>query len=314
MQAWSAAGDRNFDQAKRYAETVAALSNGRLVIEAFPAGAIVPVRKEYEGLLKGSVELIYSPDGWWDALFGASSILFSQWVGGLTGVQLMFWDLAGGGRELSHKMVKDHPAVFVSPLTVHPAEVWAHTNKELKTLADIKGLKIRVGAAPLAEIYKRLGASPVVLSGAEIYESAKRGVIDAFEYVTPSVNFSMGFHEVTKYIYLSPVRAPADRQSVWATKEAWGKLPVDLQKLLVASAEAIVPKFFAETIVLDAIALDKMKAYGNIILSVPKDIDAELFKVASAYYDEQAATLPFFKEVMESQRKFKILADLQNIQ
>ena len=226
---------------------------------------------------------------------------------------MTFWDLAGGGRDLAFKMVKDLPVLFIGPLTVHPAEVWAQSKKPLNSLADIKGLKIRVGAAPLAEIYKRMGAAAVVLSGAEVYEAAKRGVIDAFEYVTPSINYSLGFHEVTEYLYLSPVRAPADRQSVWVTKDAWNKLSPALQKLVVATAEALVPKFFAETIVKDAEALDKMKAYGTKILPVPKDIDDELIKVASAYYDEQAVKDPFFKEVLESQRKFKALADLQNV-
>jgi len=288
------------------------LSEGRLAVEAFAAGAVLPVRKEYDGLIKGSVEAIHTPDGWWDALFKAC-YMFSQYVGGPTGVQLMFWDLAGGGRDLAHKMVKDLPVQFIGPLTVHPAEVWAHTKKPLNSLADIKGLKIRVGAATLAEIFKRMGAAPVVLSGAEVYESAKRGVIDAFEYVTPSINWSMGFQEVTEYLYLSPVRAPADRQSVWVTKDAWNKLSPALQKLVVATAEALVPKFFAETIVKDAEALDKFKAYGTKILPVPKDIDDELLKVGTAWMEEQAAGDPFFKEVLDSQRKFKALADLQNI-
>jgi TRAP-type mannitol/chloroaromatic compound transport system substrate-binding protein len=225
----------------------------------------------------------------------------------------MFWDLAGGGRELSFKMVKDLPVQFIGPLTVHPAEVWAQSKKPLNTLADIKGLKIRLGSAPLAEIYQRMGAAPVVLSGAEIYESAKRGVIDAFEYVTPSINYSMAFHEVTEYLYLSPVRAPADRQSVWVTKDAWNKLSPALQKLVLATAEALVPKFFAETMVKDAEALDKMKAYGTKILPVPKEIDDELIKVANKYFDELSADDAFFKEVIDSQRKFKALADLQGV-
>jgi len=313
MQSWAAAGDRSYLQAERYANTITELSNGRLKVEAFPAGAIIPVRKEAEGLIKGSVEIAYLPDGWWDAFYMAS-YMFSQYVGGPTGVQLMFWDLYGGGRELSQKMVKDLPVVFVGPLTVHPAEVWCHSKKPLNTIADIKGLKIRVGASSLAEIYTVLGAAPVVLSGAEVYESAQRGVIDAFEYVTPSVNWGMGFNEVTDYVYLSPVRAPADRQSVWVTNDAWNQLTPDLQDLVIGTAERLVPRFFAETIVLDAEALDKFTDYGNQVLQVPKEIDEELMKVAAKWLDEKSAADPFFAEVLESQRAFKALCELQNIQ
>ena len=108
LQSFEASGGRSYEQTKRFAETVTALSGGRLTVEPFPAGAIVPVRKEYDGLIKASVEVIHAPDGWWDALYKAS-YLFSQYVAGPTGVQLLFWDLAGGGRQLSEKMVKDVP-------------------------------------------------------------------------------------------------------------------------------------------------------------------------------------------------------------
>jgi len=313
MQSWAPAGDRSFEQADRYAKMITALSDGRLKVEAFPAGAIIPVRKEAEGLAKGSVEMAYLPDGWFDAFYQSGHV-FSQWVGGLTGVQLMFWDLAGGGRALSQEMVKDVPIHFVAPLTVHPAEVWCHSKKELKTMDDIKGLKIRVGSSSLADIFQDLGAAPVVLSGAEVYESAKRGVIDAFEYVTPSVNWGMGFHEVTDYLYMSPVRAPADRQSVWVTDEAWAELSPDLQDLIINSAEALVPRFFAETIVLDAEALEKFEDYGTKVLPVPAEIDEALIIAANAWLDEKTATDPFFAKVAESQVRFKLLCEMENVQ
>jgi len=281
-------------------------------VEPFPAGAILPVRKEHEGLLQGAVEMIYSPDGWMDAFFKAS-YLFSQWVNGPTGTQLMLWDYAGGGRELSKEMLKGLEIEFIAPLTVHPAEVWCHSKKAINSLADIKGLKIRVGSSVLAEIYKLLGAAPVVLSGAEVYESMKRGVIDAFEYVTPSVNWSMAFQEVSDYVYISPVRAPADRQSVFINKAFYNKLSPDLQMLLVTTAEALVPRFYSESIVLDAAALEKFIAYGNKVLPVPADVDAELGKVADKFFDTEAAKDPFFKKVIESQRAFKKFCEQSNV-
>jgi len=312
IQSFAPAADRSFQQTKRYAEMITTMSNGRLVVEAFPAGAILPAHKEFEGLLRGSVEAVHTPDGWLQGLF-PSSYLFSQYVGGLTGVQNMLWELAGGGHELAEEMVKDQPVVFVSPLTVHPAEVWLHSKKRLDTLADLKGLKVRFGAPALVDIFGKMGVAGVSLPGGEIYEAAQRGVIDGFEYITPSVDWGMGFQEVTDYLYLSPSRAPCDRQSVWVTKDVWEALSPDLQEIVVQSARALVPLFFGETIVLDAEALKKFKEYGNEVLSVPKEIDEELYKVATEYYDDQAAKDPFFKKVLESQRAFKALCEEQNI-
>ena len=289
------------------------MSNGRLVIEPFPGGAILPGREEFDGLLRGSVEAVHTPDGWLVDYF-TPSYLFSQYVGGLTGVQNILWDLAGGGRELSQEMVKDVPVEFVSPLTTHPAEVWAHSKVRLDTLADLEGWKVRFGSAPLLDIFGRMGVAGVSLPGGEIYEAAQRGVIDGFEYITPSVNWGMGFHEVTDYLYLSPSRAPCDRQSVLVTEDAWAELTPELQTIAVKAAEALVPLFFAETIVLDAVALEKFIDYGTHVLPVPKEIDDELYRVASEYFDEQAAKDPYFAKVIESERAFKALCDLQNIQ
>ena len=72
--------------------------------------------------------------------------------------------------------------------------------------------------------------------------------------------------------------------------------------------------FFAETIVLDAVALKNFIDYGTHVLPVPKEIDDELYKVASGYFDEQAAGDPYFAKVIASERAFKALCDLQNIQ
>ena len=313
MQTWAAAADLTHKATERYAATVEEMSEGRLKINTFPAGGVVPVRQEHESVMLGTVEAIMAPDGWMEA-YNKASYLFSQYVDGPTGVQLMFWDLAGGGRQLSQELVQDFPVHFVGPLTVHPAEVDLHSNEHIQSLADMQGLKVRMGSAPLAEIYTRLGAAPVVLSGAEIYEAAQRGVIDAFEYVTPSVNWSMGFQEVADYMYLSPVRAPADRQSIWVNEEAWNELSPELQTIVTKAAEALVPRFFAETIVADAAALDAFRDYGVTILSTPEDIEEELKRVAEQYFDEEAARDPFFAKVLESQRTFKAYCEEQNIQ
>ena len=314
MQSWAPAGDRGFTHMKRVADAITALSNGRLLIETFPAGAIVPAKKEHEGLQRATIDLSHVGVAWLDAYGVNSGLLFSQWVNGLTGVQLMFWDFAGGGRDLGKKTTTGLEEEYISPLTVYPAEVWMHSKKEVKSLADLKGMKMRVGTPLLAEMFTRLGMAPVVLSGAEVYEAAKRGVIDAFEYVTPSVNFSVGFHEVADYVYLSPVRAPSDAQHFFANKGVWNKLDPSLRNLITTTAEAYIPRYFAESIVVDNEALQKMKAYGNKVLPIPKDIDEELGKIAVKYYDELAAKDALFKEVLESQRVFKALAQLQNVQ
>jgi len=155
------------------------------------------------------------------------------------------------------------------------------------------------------EIFSQMGVSAVVLSGAEVYESMKRGVIDGFEYVSPAVNWSNAFQEVAEYVYLSPVRAPSDSQELWVNKAAWDKLDADLQELISTSAYSIVPSYFAKGVVLDIEAIQNFKDYGCKVLPVPKEIDEELGRIAAPVYDKIAAEDPFYKKVMESQRAWK---------
>jgi TRAP-type mannitol/chloroaromatic compound transport system substrate-binding protein len=169
----------------------------------------------------------------------------------------------------------------------------------------MNGLKMRVGVPVLVEIFKEMGVSAVVLSGAEVYESMQRGVIDAFEYVSPAVNWSNGFQEVADYVYLSPVRAPSDSQELWCNESTWNELPTDLQGLVKAASNSLVGPYFAEGVMMDIEALQNFKDYGCQVLPVPDEIDAELGRIAAPIYDAIAAENPIYKKVLESQRAWK---------
>jgi TRAP-type mannitol/chloroaromatic compound transport system substrate-binding protein len=292
-----------------------AMSNGRLDIEAYPAGAILAPKEEHLGLLKGGIEAIHAPFGWAEGIWPASAFISAVHTGiGLTGTQFIYWDRAGGGREMAQRVVENDPVVFVGLLTVHPAEIWGHTNKELRTLEDMEGLKFRFGGTRFAEIFEPLGVSGVVISGAEVYESMQRGVIDAFEYITPSVTWGMGFHEVCEYIYLSPTRQPHDGQDLFMSQEAWDKLSPDLQQLMESVCNDIAPLFFAETIVLDAEALEKLKDYGIKVLPVPEEIDEAMIKSSEEWYAKKALEDPFWAEILEAQAAWKAICEEAEIQ
>jgi len=287
-------------------------SEGRLVVEPFASGAILPGGKELDGVIKGSVEAIHAPCGWHVSLFPAASF-YCQSVGGLTGVQMMMWMLVGGGDELAKRMYSELDLQFIANLTIHPAEVWAHSTVALNSMDDIKGLKIRLGTTELSSIFERLGATPVFLPGGEIYESCQRGVIDAFEYITPSLNWGMGFQEITDYMYLSPSRAPADTQSLIINGKVWAELTPGLKMIVENAARTTGPLFFAESVAMDAEAIDWYRDYGTHVENLPKDIEDALLSTAKEYYKEVAAKDAFYAEVYESLQAFRDVCELQGI-
>jgi TRAP-type mannitol/chloroaromatic compound transport system substrate-binding protein len=307
LQSWAPAGDPTFAAAVEFAEFVKVASDGRLVITPFNAGAIIPAGKEFDSVIAGSVEAIHGAPGWAIGYFPAS-VFYNNVVSGLTMNQTKTW-LIKEGLELARKNYSPLGAFYVGPLTPHNAEVWAMSKKPIKSLADLKGYKMRLGNAALNDIMSRLGVTPVFLPGGEIYEAAQRGVIDGFEYVTPSVNWAMGYQEVTQYMYLSPSRAATDAQALFVNQKVWDKLPADLQKIVELAAFYAADRYYTKEVSDDAEAMKKFAAHGTIIEKVPADIEAALAKAAIAYYDEQAAKDPKYKEIYDSFKAWKLVCE-----
>ncbi len=312
LQSWAPAGDATYEAAVNFANLVKEASGGRLLITPFNAGAIIPAGKEFDSVLSGSVEAIHGAPGWSLGYFPAA-IFYNNTVGGLTANQQRMW-LEYEGLELARKNYSKLGAYYVGPLTPHNAEVFAHSTKELNSVEDLKGFKVRMGSAALNEIFARMGAAPVFMPGGEVYEATQRGVIDGFEYVTPSVNWGMGFQEVTPYMYLSTSRAPTDAQALFVNQKEWDKLPADLQAIVTTACFMVADQYYVEEIVRDAEALKKFEEYGTKISGVPEDIEALLYETAQAYYEEQAASDPAFKEIYDSVKKWQVISKQFNIQ
>lgn len=298
LQSMCAAGDFGFQGADRFAKLVTEASGGRLEVTAFTAGAITPAGKEFEATIAGSVEASHVSTGWAIGYVPAG-VFYTSCVGGLTGNQLMMW-LDAEGTEIARELYRPVGVEYIEPLTIHPAEIWAHSNKALNSVADIKGLKIRLGTTALNVIFEKMGASPVFLPGGEIYEGMQRGIIDAFEYITPSLNWGMGFQEVAKYLYLGASRSPTDTQTLFVNKKKWDELPDDLKEIVKTTAHQVGRQFFTDEFLLDQVAIVDFKDYGTVIENIPKDIEDLMYEKAFEYYEEEAAKDPVYAKVYHS--------------
>lgn len=218
-------------------------------------------------------------------------------------VFLSWWN-DGGGFELQERMFKGYNVMGIrGSCALLPPEIFAHTNKPINSLADMKGLKIR-SAGVSGEVLKRIGASVVSMPGGEVYEAMKRGVIDAFEYSTAAVNWAQGFQEVAKYAILSGVRAPMEFNTYGVNRGAWEKLPPDLQTIVAEVMRGETMKAWAESQLAEAKAIENFRKYGTLLPKLPKDAETELIKFANQYYDEQSAKDPFAAEIIQSQRNY----------
>jgi TRAP-type mannitol/chloroaromatic compound transport system substrate-binding protein len=287
-------------------------SGGRLEVKPFVGGSIVPVYKELDAINENVLQMgytcpMYNLDKW------PAAGLISSRPGVLPGEALRAWFDFGGGADLMNKMMEGFNVMtFPGALSPLPQEVFFHSKVPLRTMADIKGLKARC-MGDGGEILKRVGAATVIIPGGEVYEAMQRGTIDAFEYSTLASNWNMHFNEVAKYVYLSPSRAAADPQVFFVNKDAFNKLPADLQ-LIVKSVVSDYTMRQHEYLIAESIkAMESFKKAGNQVLQVPKVIEDAVAVAADKFYTEKSASeKPIFAEIYNSMKAFGVSYDLMN--
>jgi len=281
-------------------------SGGRLEVQAFVGGSIVPVYKELDAINENVLQMgytcpMYNLDKW------SAAGLISSRPGALPDEVLRSWFNFGGGADLMNKMMEGYNVMtFPGALSPLPAEVFFHSKKKLNTMADIKGLKARC-MGDGGEILKRLGAATVIIPGGEVYEAMQRGTIDAFEYSTLASNWNMHFNEVAEYVYLSPIRAPSDPQVFFVNKDAWNKLPADL-KAIVQNVVSNYTQLQHEFLIAESIkAVESFKKAGNKVVKVPKVIEDAVAAEADKFYTEKSKSeKPIFGEIYESMKAYGI--------
>lgn len=279
-------------------------SGGRLEVQAFVGGSVVPETKELDAVIDGVLDLcytcpMYNLDKW------SSAGLISSRPGGLPGQILTQWFDYGGGWELMNKMMEGYNAMvlpgFLSP---EPGEVFLHSKKKVETVEDLNGLKVRTSGDG-GEILARMGVTTIFLPGGELYEAMQRGTIDAFEYAGLSTNWSMHFNEIAEYVIISPVRAPSDPHVWFVNKESWEALPDDLKVLVqnVLARWSQEQQNFESHNDLDAIQY--FKDAGCEVYDLPKEVEDALSKEAQAFYAEKTAQEdPIFGEILDSMNAY----------
>jgi TRAP-type mannitol/chloroaromatic compound transport system substrate-binding protein len=224
-------------------------------------------------------------------------------VAGLSPMEMMLWVLQGGGLDLCREMFAQSN-VYIYPNITHTPEIFLSSNKPLNTVGDLKGLKIRT-AGDDGAIFTRLGASTVNVPPGEVYESMKRGVIDAFQIGSPSIDWSYGMQEVTKYVYLSPVRQPCELFILLIMGDSWAKLTPDLQKIVQACSLEEAWTHLSIQATLDIGAAVKYVDYGVKVAPASKEIEDAVIREAEAFYKELSAKDPFYAKVVDSQLNFR---------
>lgn len=291
------------EMAELFAKQVDALSNGRLKIQPFAGGTIAPALEVTDAVQKGICEIGHLWPGY-DIGRDPTTAILGGWAGGMESVPMLHWLYAGGGAAMWSEFRMEKFGVVAFPCGMRPTEVFLHSHKPIKTLADFKGAKIRTVGA-WAEILPKLGASVVTLPGNEVFPALERKVIDATEWATPGENVISGFHEVAKYIVIPGAHQPSAPFELVINKAKWESLPKDLQNIVQTAALAVTFDSWVRIGKLDMGAMDVFKKKGNEILVLDSETQTACLNLGKEWAQEKAAQNEWFKKVLTSMNEFE---------
>ncbi|HAB04275.1 MAG TPA: ABC transporter substrate-binding protein [Alcanivorax sp.] len=289
--------------ANRFAERVTAMSGGRLTIKVHGAGELVPAMGVFDAVRDGSAEMGHSASYYWKGKHPATPF-FTAVPFGLTAQELNSWVNFGGGQELWDELYGEF-GIKPLPCGNSGTQMAGWFRKEINSLEDIKGLKIR--APGLAgEVMQRIGATPVQMPGGEVFTSMQTGALDAADWVGPYNDLTFGLHKVAKYYYYPGWQEPGAMLEMMINKEKWDALPEDLQAIVKNAAEAENQHIYDEFTARNAEALKQLvNEHGVELRRLPDEVLEALEKTSQEAVEDLVAGNDQARRIYESYRDFR---------
>ena len=291
------------EDAKGFAKNVELLTEGRIKIRVFPGGTLGSPLKVTETVKTGVAEAGHNWPGY-DWGIDKTAVLFGGYAGSMGPERSIQWFYQGGGIELYRQWRLEKFGVIGIPCAFSSTELFLHSRKPVRSLADFKGLKIRTAGA-WAEIAQKLGASTVILPGAEVYAALERGVVDATEWSSPSVNLSAGFHKVAKYIVIPGIHQPYAMVECEINKKAWGGLSNRDKTLVQLAGKITALDAWMRYADKDADAFNSFLKFGNKIVELDADFVAKARQATVEWANKQAKKNKWFAKVMAHQQAYQ---------
>jgi TRAP-type mannitol/chloroaromatic compound transport system substrate-binding protein len=291
------------DGCERLARRIGELSEGRLRIQVFAAGELVPPFGSFDAVSDGTVEVGSGASYYW-----AGKEPATQWFAavpfGLNAQGMSAWFHAGDGLKLWEEIYAPFQ-LLPRPGGSTGVQMGGWFNTKINAVSDYKGLKMRIPGLG-GKVVAKAGGTVVLLPGGEIFTSLERGVIDATEWVGPLHDLRMGFYRAAKYYYYPGWHEPGTYLEYFFNKKAYESLPKELQQIVdaacVESEHWSLTQFEAQ----NGAALQTLVNDHKVqLLKFPEAVLADLRKLSDEVVEEEAAKSPMAKKVNESFKKFQ---------
>lgn len=294
--------DTIYGTMETFARYVSEATDGNFTIQTFKPGDIVGGLQVLDAVSNGTIEAGHTPVYFY---FGREPALgFGTGVPfGLNARQQHSWWHFGGGAEIINDVLAPMNAISLA-CGNSGAQMGGFFRKEINSLADLEGLKFRIGGIG-GQVMSRLGVVPQQIAPGDIYSALERGTIDAVEFVGPYDDLKLGFQEVAKFYYAPGFWEGGAMLHGVFNLGAWNALPAHYQAILRHAAEAANNWMLAKYDSVNPNALKELVSKGAELRYFPQEVMEAALDAANAYYEETAATNENFRRAYESYRAYR---------
>ncbi len=288
---------------ERFAKRVEELTEGRLVIEVFAGGELIPPLGVFDAVSQGTIQV-----GGGAAYYWAGKLPAAQWFTsvpfGLNAQGINAWFYGGDGLKLWEEAYAPFN-IIPRPLGNSGVQMGGWFRKKMEKIEDYNGLKMRIPGLG-GKVIAKAGGTVVLLPGSEIFTSLERGVIDATEWVGPLHDLRMGFYKAAEYYYYPGWHEPGTCLEVMLNKKAYEELPADMKAIIDAVAMETnlwsLSSFEAE----NGTALETLISEHKVKLErFPDQLMKNLKKLAYETLEEEADKDALARKVHDNFKKFR---------
>jgi TRAP-type mannitol/chloroaromatic compound transport system substrate-binding protein len=294
--------DTIYGGAEVFAKYVSEATDGQFQIQVFAAGELAPGLEAANVVANGSVEACHTASYYYwgkDPTFAFGTVV----PFGLNARMQNAWMYYGGAIDLMNAFYAKH-GLYGLPCGNTGAQMGGWFRKEIKSVADLKGVKMRIGGFG-GKVISKVGVVPQQIAGGDIYPSLEKGTIDAAEWVGPYDDEKLGFYKVAPYYYYPGWWEGNAMLHVFINPAKWDALPKAYKAIVTTAAQAANVDMQAKYDKLNPAALRRLVGAGARLRPFTQDVLLACFKAANQTYGEISKSNPEFKKVYESMKAFR---------
>ncbi len=292
-----------FGAAEKFSETVKALSGGKFEVSVHAGGELVPPFGVVDAIQNGTLEMAQTAPYY----FTGKDMRFAFGCAvpfGLTARQMDAWMEHGNGRKLMDEFYGNYNMVSMSCGNTG-TQMGGWYRKEIKTVADLKGLKMRMGGGLFGEAMAKLGVVAQNMPAGEVYQALEKGTLDATEFVGPFDDEKLGFNKVAPFYYYPGWWEGGAELEFFINKKAFEALSPENQAIVRAAGAVAARDMTSKYDAQNPQALKRLVAAGTKLMPFSKEVMDAGFKATMEVFAAHEAKSPEFKKIHQDMRAFQ---------